>query len=334
MAVTTQGQLRALKGDAATHKVSVSLDRPPTVKASLKRKTQSEEGTSSPIAKATLDKDASGHKMTDWEYLIWLNHDSPMAGHPGSKQILELLIRSLKFARSTELAQKIENYVKACIICAQGKPMQQKPYRMLQPLSIPSGPWQDIAMDFIMKLLPFKDFLEPGNPEYNLVWVILDRFTKMACFLPYRKDTGADVLARQLLKDIFAKHRLPQSIVLDRGSVFVAKFTKALYKALDVKRNLLIAFYPQTDSQTERTNQTLEQYLCMYCNHLQTNWVDLLPMALFAYNNGISASTGHSLFFLNYGYHPRHNISPNAAEQILAAKKYLKKLANIQEKGY
>ena len=115
---------------------------------------------------------------------------------------------------------------------------------------------------------------------------------------------------------------------MDKGSVFAAEFTNALYKALNVKKNLLTAFYPQTDSQTKRTNQTLEQYLRMYCNHLQNNWVDLLLMASFAYNNGILASTEHSPFFLNYGYHPWHNMSPNAAEQILAAKEYLKKLAN------
>ena len=126
-------------------------------------------------------------------------------------------------------------------------------------------------MDFIVKLPPSKDFLKSGNPEYDLIWVVIDRFTKMACFLPYKEDTRANVLARQFLKDIFANHRLLQSIVLDSDSVFAAKFTKALYKALDVNRNLSTAFHLQTDGQTERTNQTLKQYLCMYCNHLQTN---------------------------------------------------------------
>ena len=154
----------------------------------------------------------------------------------------------------------------------------------------------------------------------------------MTCFLLNREVTGIDVLARQFLKDIFANYSLPQSIVLDKGSVFAAKFTKALYKALDVKKNLSTAFHPQTDGQTERTNQTLKQYLCMYCNHLQTNWVDLFSMSLFAYNNEVSASTGHSPFFLNYGYHPWHNISSNAAKQIPAAKEYLEKLASAQER--
>ena len=242
--------------------------------------------------------------MTDWEYLMWLHHDSPMAGHPGPKRTLELLTRYLNCKKSPELARKIDNYVKACITCARGKPMRQKPYKMLQPLPIPSGPWQDIAMDFVVKLPASRDSSEPNNPQYDLIWVVVDRFTKTACFLPYREDTGADILARRFLKDIFANHGLPRSIVLDKGSVFGAKFTRALYKALDVKRNLSTAFHPQTDGQTECTNQTLEQYLRMYCDHLQTDWVDLLPMASFAYNNGVSASTGQSPFFLNYGYHP------------------------------
>ena len=256
-----------------------------------------------------------------------------MAGHPRPKRTLELLTRSLDFTKSTELACKIKNYVKACIICAPGKPMRQKLYGLLQPLPILSGPWQDIAMDFIVKLPPFKDFSEPRNPEYNSIWVVIDQFTKMACFLPYREDTRANILAKRFLKDIFANHGLPQSILSDKGSVFAAKFMKALYQALDVKRNLFTVFHPQTNGQTKRINQTLEQYLCMYCNHLQSNWVDLLPMASFAYNNKIFASTGHSPFFLNYGYHPWHNMSPNAAEQIPAAKEYLKKLAGAQEKA-
>ena len=122
-------------------------------------------------------------------------------------------------------------------------------------------------MNFIVKLPPSKDSLKPKNPEYNSGWVVVDRFTKMACFLSYKEDTGADILARRFLKDIVANHGLPQSIVLDRDSIFAAKFTKAFYKALDVKRNLFMAFHPQTDGQTERTNQTLEQYLRMYCKH-------------------------------------------------------------------
>ena len=169
--------------------------------------------------------------------------------------------------------------------------MHQKPCRMLQPLLIPNRPWQDIAIDFIVKLPPSKDFLKPKNPKYDLVWVVVDRFTKMVSFLPYKKNTGADILARGFLKDIFANHGFSQSIVSDKGIIFAAKFTRALYKTLDVKKNLSLALHLQTKGQTERTNQMLEQYLRMYCYYLQDDWVNLLPIAFFAYNNRISVST-------------------------------------------
>ena len=197
------------------------------------------------------------------------------------------------------------------------RPGQTNATKTLQNAAAATNPQQTLAgysNGFLVKLPPSKDSLKPGNPEYNLVWDVIDQFTKMACFLPFREDTRADVLARPFLKDIFANHGLPQSIVLNKGSVFAAKFTKALYKALVVKKNLSTAFHLQTSSQTERINQTLKQYLCMYGNYLQTNWVDFLSMALFAYNNGILARTRHSPFFLNYGYHSQHNISPNAAK--------------------
>ena len=136
--------------------------------------------------------------------------------------------------------------------------MRTKPYGMLQPLPTHNEPWQDIAMDFVIKLPASRDSFKPNNPQYNSIWVVMDRFTKMACFLPYKEDTEPDILAQRFFKDIFANHGLPRSIVLDRGSVFAAKFTRALYKALDIKRNLLTAFHPQTDSQTECINQTLK----------------------------------------------------------------------------
>ena len=332
-AVTTWGQLRALEEDTTPPAGTKRFSKTPVIEASPKKKTRPKEKTDGPTAEAILDKDMLGRKLTNWEYLMWLHHNSPMAGHPGPKCTLELLTRSSEFVRSMELTCKVEDYIKGCIICAQGKPMRQKLYGMLQPLPIPNRLWQDIAMDFIVKLPLSKDSLEPETPKYNLIWVVIDRFTKIACFLPYREGIRADVLARQFFRDIFANHGLSQSIISDKGSVFAANVTKALYKALDVKRNLSTAFHHQTDGQTECTKQTLKQYLRMYCDHLQDDWVDLFPMTSFAYNNKILASTGHSPFFLNYGYHPQHNISSNHAYQAPAAKKYLKKLADAQKKA-
>ena len=178
-AAITRGQLRALGEDERAPEGVTSH------KQSLKSQALEGKETDDPTTKVTLDKDAAGQEMTDWEYLIWLHHDSLITGHPGPKHTLKLLMKSLNFTKRTELACKIEKYVRPCIIYAWGKLMRQKPYGLLQLLPIPSGPWQNIAMDFIIKLTPSKDSLEPGNPEYNSIWVVIDRFTKMACFLPY-----------------------------------------------------------------------------------------------------------------------------------------------------
>ena len=169
VAVTTQGQLRALDRDTIAGKVETQLSKASTIDTGPKKEAQKREKTNNSIAKATLDKDATEQEMLDWEYLMWLHYNSLMAGHPGPKRTLELLTRSLEFTRDTELTHKIEKYVKACLICARGKLMCQKPYGLLRLLPIPSGPWQDIAMDFIMKLPLSKDLSEPGNPKYNSI---------------------------------------------------------------------------------------------------------------------------------------------------------------------
>jgi len=84
----------------------------------------------------------------------------------------------------------------------------------------------------------------------------------------------------------------------------VAKFTRQLLERLGVEGNRSTAFHPQSDGQTERVNQTLEQYLRIYCDNHQDDWAQLLPLAEFVYNNTQSASTKVSPFFANYGYHP------------------------------
>ena len=213
----------------------------------------------------------------------------------------------------------VEDYVRNCVSCARAKPSRKKTHGTLLPLPTPEGPWQDISMDFIVALPESADPSDSGGTTYDSIWVIVDRFTKWAYFLPYREEWDAEVLARRFVKEIFARHGAPRSIVSDRGSTFVAQFTQAICKALGVGQNFSTAYHPQTDGQTERTNQTLEQYLRIYCNYGQDNWVSLLPAASFAYNNGKSASTSQSPFYANYGYHPRLGIDPAEADRVPAA---------------
>jgi hypothetical protein len=190
----------------------------------------------------------------------------------------------------------VRRYVEACDTCARIKTPRHKPYGLLQPLDIPSRPWKALSMDFIVKL--------PASHNYDSIWVVCDRLTRYAHFIPCQETLSAPDLAWLFLDRIFRLHGLPDSIVSDRGSVFISKFWTELTALLKIDTRTSTAYHPQTDGLTERTNQTLETYLRAYCSYQQDDWVDYLPLAEFAFNNLENSSTHQTPFFANYAYHP------------------------------
>jgi len=157
-------------------------------------------------------------------------------------------------------------------------------------------------MDFITEL--------PVSEDCDQLWVVIDRFTKMAHFVPLREKGAAD-LAKIFAREIWRFHGLPTDIVSDRDSRFTSEVWQELLKKLGIRPRMSTAFHPQTDGQTERLNQTIEAYLRNFVNHEQDDWVRLLPMAEFAYNNSVTVGNGISPFYANYGFHPRTLDPPN-----------------------
>jgi len=157
---------------------------------------------------------------------------------------------------------------------------------------------------------------------YDTILVIVCRLTKMALFIATRATDTSEDLAQLYLRHVFSKHGAPSDIVSDRGKTFVSDFWSSLCRLLHIKRNLSTAYHPETDGQTERLNQILEQYLRIYINYDQDDWYDLLPLAEFAYNNTPHSATNLTPFFANKGYHPRLEVSydsvPSGAAQQLA----------------
>ena len=151
-------------------------------------------------------------------------------------------------------------------------------------------------MDFITGLLE--------SQGYDVIWVVVDRFTKMAHYIPTNETVTADALANMLIRDIVRLHGIPKSIVSDRGSLFTSGFWTTFCGLLQIRRDLSTAFHPQTDGQTERQNQTLETYLHAYCNYLQDDWANWLPLVEFSYNNSAHSGTRFSPFFLAMGFEP------------------------------
>ena len=124
----------------------------------------------------------------------------------------------------------------------------------------------------------------------DTILVIVDRLTKMTHFLACKSTDSAEDTAKHFLK-VVALHGLPKSTVSDRDSKFTGSFWKSLLLKLQMTPLMSSAFHPQTDGQTERMNRTLEQYLRNYISFEQRNWEELLPIAEFAINNYVSAST-------------------------------------------
>jgi ribonuclease HI len=188
----------------------------------------------------------------------------------------------------------IARFVAQCDVCQRVKTEHQKPSGLLQPLPVPEWKWEEISMDFINGL--------PRTPRGNdSIWVIVDRLTKVAHFIPVRTSYGGDKLARLYVNNILKLHGIPKRIVSDRGAQFTSKFWKSLHKALGTKLDFSSAYHPQTDGQTERVNQVLEDMLRACVLTYGKNWEDSLAFAEFSYNNGYQTSLKKAPFEVLYG---------------------------------
>ena len=169
------------------------------------------------------------------------------------------------------------------------------------------------------------DFIEhlPASSGYTSILVIVDRLSKQGIFIPTVDEITAPQLARLFVMYVFSKHGVPAHVTCDRGSEFISAFFRSLGQALDMKIHFTSGYHPEGDGQTERLNQTLEQYLRIFCNYQQDNWSELLPLAEFTYNNAPSATTGVSPFYANKGYHPNITVYPEREIASQRAREYV-----------
>jgi hypothetical protein len=176
----------------------------------------------------------------------------------------------------------------------EGKVEHQRPTGLLKPLEIPEWKCQNIAMDFVVGL--------PRSPcGKDAIWVVIDRLTKMAHFIPMKQTNSATYLVPLYIKEVVRLHGVSKSIVSDRDSKFVSKFWQSLHNPMGTKLDLSVAFHPQIDGQSEHTIQTLEDMLCACVLSRKGNWEDHLVVAEFAYNNSYHASIKMTPYESLYG---------------------------------
>lgn len=118
------------------------------------------------------------------------------------------------------------------------------------------------------------------------------------------------MLTQLFVLHMFSKHSVPTHVNTNQGLEFMSSFLHTLRKVLDMNLHFTSGYHPKGDGQTEWMNQTLEQYLCIYCNYQQDNWAELLPITEFTYNNAPNPTTGVYLFFANKGYNPDISLHP------------------------
>lgn len=257
-------------------------------------------------------------------------HDSVLIGHPGRDKTIELVERDFYWSG---LKRFVAEYVQSCAECQRNKSKKHKPYGMLHSLPVPKLPWAEISMDFVEQL--------PISEGFDSILVVADRFTKEARFIATKGTMTSTDLCQTVLKEVISKTGLPDSVTSDRGKLFVSKFFRELLRLLKIETRFSTPYHPQTDGNTERINQSLEGYLRTYCGWNQDDWVRLLPLAEFTYNNSVHTSTKTTPFFANHGYHPRFDaanelgsaISPLAVQKVVEMDKLWRELELWLEKA-
>ena len=194
----------------------------------------------------------------------------------------------------------IASYVKKCEICQQMKAAYRRPGGLLQPLPIPEWKWEHIAMDLVTGL--------PRTPRsHDTVWVVIDRLTKSAHFLPIRLTDSFTRLSQLYEREIVRLHGAPTTIVSDRDPRWTSGMWRQLQDHLGTRICMSTAFHPQTDGQTERLIQVLEDMLRACVLEFGGHWEEYLHLCEFSYNNSYQASIGMSPFEALYGRQCRCN---------------------------
>ncbi|GJT88526.1 hypothetical protein Tco_1070243 [Tanacetum coccineum] len=219
------------------------------------------------------------------------SHKSKYSIHPGSDKMYHDMKMLYWWPN---MKADIATYVSKCLTCAKVKAEHQRPSGLLVQPDIPEWKWEKITMDFITKL-------PKTAAGYDSIWVIVDRLTKSAHFLPMKETDSTEKLTRLYMKEIVARHGIPVSIISDRDSHFTLRVWQSLHKALGTQLNLSTAYHPQTDGQSERTIQTLEDMLRACVIDFGNGWDRHLPLVEFSYNNSYHTNIKAAPFEALYG---------------------------------
>ncbi|GKC83961.1 putative reverse transcriptase domain-containing protein [Tanacetum coccineum] len=219
------------------------------------------------------------------------SHKSKYSIHPGSDKMYQDLKKLYWWPNMKAI---IAEYVGKCLTCSRVKAECQKPSGLLVQPEIPMWKWERITMDFVTKL-------PKTSNGHDTIWVIVDRLTKSAHFIPTRETDSMETLTRLYIKEIVSRHGMPISIISDRDSHFTSRFWQSLQSALGTQLDMSTTYHPETDGKSERTIQTLEDMLRACVIDFGKRWEKHLPLVEFSYNNSYHVSIKTAPFEALYG---------------------------------
>ncbi|GJV78834.1 putative reverse transcriptase domain-containing protein [Tanacetum coccineum] len=219
------------------------------------------------------------------------SHKSKYSIHPGSDKMYQDLKKLYWWPNMKAI---IAEYVGKCLTCSRVKAECQKPSGLLIQPEIPTWKWERITMDFVTKL-------PKTSSGHDTIWVIVDRLTKSAHFIPTRETDSMETLTRLYIKEIVSRHGVPISIISDHDSHFTSRFWQSMQSALGTQLDMSTTYHPETDGQSERTIQTLKDMLRACVIDFGKGWERHLPLVEFSYNNSYHASIKAAPFEALYG---------------------------------
>lgn len=232
-------------------------------------------------------------KCSTRELLMLESHGGGLMGHFGVLKTLDVLKEHFFWPH---MKRDVERICSRCITCRKAK-SKVKPHGLYTPLPVPSEPWTDVSMDFILGL-------PRSRKGRDSIFVVVDRFSKMAHFIPCHKTDDATHIADLFFREVVRLHGVPKSIVSDRDVKFLSHFWRVLWGKLGTKLLFSTTCHPQTDGQTEVVNRTLTTLLRAVIKKNLKTWEECIPFIEFAYNRVVHSSTSFSPFEVVYGFNP------------------------------
>jgi hypothetical protein len=236
-----------------------------------------------------------GHIFLPGDSTLWpvVLENAHTMGHEGGEKTL---YRFRAVFYSPHACHRVRDYVCTCEVCQRNKTEHLHPLGLLQPLPIPHQVWSDIAMDFIEAL--------PKVGGKFVILTVVDRFSKMAHFIPLSHPYSASSVAKAFFDSIVRLHRIPCSIISDCDPVFTSRFWEELFQLAGVNLLLSSAFHPQIDSQLEVTNRIIDMYLCCLTGDRPRSWLQWLPWAEYCYNMAFQSALKTTPFNVFYRRDP------------------------------